>query len=373
MYFTMAPEQRQFSANLHRMLAASNVLHSGRRWAAGDREPGLTIWRSLAGAGVTGLVIPHEFGGMAAQPADLLVACEELGHHGLPGPVAESLGAVPQLLTAIATAQRSAAGRSGRVGSWLSGLASGELIATVSAPPLLPFAANADVADLILLAEPGVLRLAEPGAMHHSVYAPRTLAEVTEAEVIAEGPGVTSGLRSALELGTIACAAQLLGASRALLESTARHAQHRVQFGRPIGSFQAVKHQLADVLIQLELARPLPFAAAISLAENSADAPRDVSAAKVACTRVANLAARTALQVHGAIGYTAEHDVSQWLTLIRALGPAWGSQAMHKARVLGALTAHSIPSQSIPGQSIPGQSIPGQSMHSQSMPGPPCD
>ncbi len=200
----------------------------------------------------------------------------------------------------------------------------------MAAPPLLPFAANADVADLILLAEPGVLRLAEPGAVRRTTRSARrrTLAEVTGRQLIAEGPGVTSGLRSALELGAIACSAQLLGAASALLEATARHARQRTQFGRPIGSFQAVKHRLADVLIQLELARPLLFAAAISLADESADVPRDVSAAKVACARVANLAARAALQVHGAIGYTAEHDVSQWLTLIRALGPAWGSRGI---------------------------------------------
>jgi alkylation response protein AidB-like acyl-CoA dehydrogenase len=373
MYFTLSTEQRQLSVSLHRMLIASHALHSARLWAAGDHEPGLTIWRSLGGAGVAGLVVPHEFGGLAAHPTDLLVACEELGHHGLPGPVAESLAAAPQLLTAVALRTSNKAVQSGRLGSWLSGLASGELIATVSAPPMLPFAANADVADLILLAEPGVLRLAELGTMHRSVHAARTLAEVVEAEVIAEGPGVTTGLRSALELGTIACASQLLGASRALLELTARYAQHRIQFGRPIGSFQAVKHQLADVLIQLELARPLPFAAAISLANESADAPRDVSAAKVACTRVANLAAKTALQLHGAIGYTAGHDVSQLLTLIRALALAWGSQAAHKARVLGALTGQPMQSSSMHGQSIPSQSMPGQPMPGQFMPGPSCD
>jgi alkylation response protein AidB-like acyl-CoA dehydrogenase len=372
MYFTLSPEQRQFSASLHRMLAASNVLQSARRWAGGDPESGRAVWRSLAGAGVSGMAVPREFGGLAAQPADLLIACEELGHHGLPGPVAESLAAVPRLLSAVAMTSGSEATRSGQLGSWLTGLAGGELIATVSAPPLLPFAANADVADLILLAEPGVLRLARAGTTHHSLYAARTLAEVTGAEVIAEGPRVTAGLRSALELGTIACAAQLLGASRALLELTARYAQHRVQFGRPIGSFQAVKHQLADVLIQLELARPLLFGAAISLADESADAPRDVSAAKVACARAANLAGRAALQVHGAIGYTAEHDVSQWLTLIRALGPAWGSQAMHKARVLGALTGQSKRGPSVPGPSVPGPSVPEQSMPEQSMRGSPC-
>jgi alkylation response protein AidB-like acyl-CoA dehydrogenase len=353
MQFTLSAEQRQFSASLHGMLTVSDALRSARRWAAGDREPGLAIWRSLAGAGVTGLAVPQEFGGLAAHPVDLLVACEELGHHALPGPVAESLAAVPQLLTAVATAPGHDATLTGRFGAWLDGLASGQLIATLSAPPLLPFAANADTADLILLAEPGTLRLAEPAATHRSVNAARTLAEVRPAELIADGPSIAAALRSALDLGTLACAAQLLGASRALLEATARYAQQRVQFGRPIGSFQAVKHQLADVLIQLELARGLPFAAAISLAEESADAPRDVSAAKVACAEVANRAARTALQVHGAIGYTAEHDVSQWLTLIRALSPAWGSQATHRARVLGALT--------------------GQSVHAQSMRGPSCD
>jgi len=165
------------------------------------------------------------------------VACEELGHHAVPGPVAESLAAVPQLLTVVATSSGHDAALTARVATWLQGLASGHLIATLSAPPVLPFAANADMAELILLAEPGALRLAEPAATHRSVCAARTLADVSPAELIADGPGVTAALRSALDLGTIACAAQLLGASRALLEATARYAQQRVQFGRSIGSF----------------------------------------------------------------------------------------------------------------------------------------
>ncbi len=351
MYFTLSAEQRQFSASLHGMLTVSDALNSARRWGAGDHEPGLIIWRSLATAGVTGLAVPPKFGGLPADPADLLVACDELGHHALPGPVAESLAVVPHLLAGVATGPGIDASVADRTAAWLAGLASGQLIATLAAPPLLPFAANADVAGLIVIAEPATLRLAEPTAFHPSVNAARTLADVRQAELIAEGTAVTATLRTALDLGTIACAAQLLGASRALLEASARHAQHRVQFGRPIGSFQAVKHQLADVLIEVEFARPLLFAAAISLAEGSADAPRDVSAAKVACSRAANLAARAALQVHGAIGYTAEHDVSQWLTLIRALSPAWGSEAMHKARVLGALTGQLTGGQPIGGPS----------------------
>jgi alkylation response protein AidB-like acyl-CoA dehydrogenase len=332
MQFTLSAEQRQFSASLQRMLTAAGAIHSARARAAGDREPVLAVWRSLADAGVTALAVPAESGGAGADTTDLVLACQELGRYAVPGPVAESLAAVPQLLAAIRAAE------SGVPGTWLSQLASGRLIATLSAPPLLPFAADVEVAGLVLLAGPDSVRIGEPGPVHRSVAAARTLSEVTGGQLRADGPEVAPALASALDYGTIACAAQLLGASHALLDAAARHARQRVQFGRPIGAFQAVKHQLANVLIGLEFARTLLFGAAISLAAESADAPRDVSAAKVACTDLANLATRTALQVHGAIGYTAEHDVSQWLTLVRALGPAWGSPAMHRARVLAAVT-----------------------------------
>ena len=129
----------------------------------------------------------------------------------------------------------------------------------------------------------------------------------------------------------------LLGAGRALLEASVRHASVRAQFGRPVGAFQAVKHKLADAAIALEFARPLLDAAAAALADGSATCGRDVSAAKVACADAASLAARAALQVHGAIGYTAEHDLSLWLTKVRALVAAWGSQAEHRERVMAAL------------------------------------
>ena len=111
------------------------------------------------------------------------------------------------------------------------------------------------------------------------------------------------------------------------------------QFGRPVGSFQAVKHRLADVAIALEFARPLVAGAAAALTEGRATAARDTSAAKVAATDAARLAARAALQVHGAIGYTQELDLHLWLTKVQALANAWGSQSSHRARVLAALAA----------------------------------
>jgi alkylation response protein AidB-like acyl-CoA dehydrogenase len=111
-----------------------------------------------------------------------------------------------------------------------------------------------------------------------------------------------------------------------VLADSVTYAKQRRQFGREIGSYQAIKHKLADVRIALDFARPLVHGAALG------EAP--VSAAKVAAADAAHLSARTGLQVHGAIGYTAEFDLSLWLNRIRALVTAWGTPAYHRARVL---------------------------------------
>lgn len=334
MNLSRSGEQEQFAASLREMLAAADGPAAARSWAGGDRKPGLEIWRSLAEAGVTALMVPADHGGLGADPVDLVIACEEIGQHAVPGPVAESLAAVPVLF----------AGLSGAVIAEATGvlerLASGELIATLAAPPTLPYAADADVAGPVLLAEleRGRVSLAVPARSLRSVDAARTLCAVTPAELVAEGPAAIAAIERAVEFGTLACAAQLLGLGHALLEMTAAHARQRVQFGQPVGSFQAVKHHLADVAVGLEFARPLLSGAAVSLGAGAADAPRDVSAAKVACTAAATRAARTALQIHGAIGYTAEHDCGIYLTKVQALGAAWGSQARHRSRVLAAVT-----------------------------------
>ena len=325
MTVTRSAEQQQFASSLHDLLAAADVPGAARRWAGGDHSPGLALWRKLAGTGVTALAVPPGSGGLGASWLDVVIACEELGHHAVPGPVAESVAAVPELIAALADERLSA--------RWLPGLAAGDLIATVALPPWLPYAADADAAGLVLLAELGSVRLATAGARHRSVDPARSLSQA---------PAVAAAVARAREAGTLACAAQLLGAGRALLEAGVSHARQRSQFGRPIGSFQAVKHQLADVAIGLEFARPLLGAAAVAVTDGERTAARDVSAAKVACTTAAQRAARAALQVHGAIGYTQEHDLHLWLTKVRALAGAWGSQAGHRARVMAAIADGSL-------------------------------
>ena len=134
--------------------------------------------------------------------------------------------------------------------------------------------------------------------------------------------------RGAFDRGALAVAAQLLGVTEQLIEIAADYACEREQFGRPIGSFQAIKHHLANVLLALEFARPVTYRAAYSVAHDHPDRSIHVSMAKSFASDAATLAARTALQVHGAIGYTWEHDLHLWMKRAWALAAAWGDASV---------------------------------------------
>ena len=135
----------------------------------------------------------------------------------------------------------------------------------------------------------------------------------------------------------LATAAQLVGASAEMLSMSVAYAKTRKQFGREIGSFQSLKHQLADLMLAVDFARPLVQRAAYSLATGTPTASRDVSAAKVNAARAAEQAARTAIQVHGAIGYTDELELQYWLKRVWWLVPNWGGEVVHRGRVAAAV------------------------------------
>jgi hypothetical protein len=300
MRFIPDVEQVAFARALREMLASSDVPSVIRAWADGDPAPGRKLWSRLAELGIDEL---------AAEPVGLVLAFEELGRAGVPGPYVESVAVLPAL-----------------------GVDVGDSISTLAAPPHVPYALDAAVADAVYLLDGSTLTSAESVGALESVDKARLLAAVRAVGAVRE---VDSS--AAFERGTLAVAAQLLGLGAALLDRSGAFAKQRNQFGKPIGSFQAVKHQLADVAVALDLARPLLFGAALGLAGPSA--ARDTSAAKVACTDAAYLAARTALQVHGAIGYTSEYDLALWLTKVRALVSAWGTQRYHRDRVMAAISA----------------------------------
>jgi alkylation response protein AidB-like acyl-CoA dehydrogenase len=283
MRFELTEDQRDFAASLDRLLATADTPAVTRAWARGDHEPGLKLWQRLAEQGVTVLAVE-------ATPVEVCVAFESLGKHAVPGPWVESAAYLPVAL------EREVEG-----------------IATVCVAPHVPYALDADIADEVYV---GDTLAGEVGTMHVSVDRSRRLFEVT-------GDGTPH--REAFDLAALATSAQLLGAGERLLQDSVSYVKQRRQFGREIGSYQAVKHALADVRIALDFARPLVYGAA--LGEISA------SAAKVASSDAAYLASRTGLQVHGAIGYTQEFDLSIWITKVRALVGAWGTPAWHRARL----------------------------------------
>jgi len=283
MRFELTEDQRDFAASLDRLLAGADTAKIARAWAGGEHEPGLKLWSRLAEQGVTMLATE-------ATPVELCVAFEALGRYAVPGPWVESAAYLPVAL------EREVEG-----------------IGTVSVAPHVPHALDADVADEVYVGSTPATGI---GSMHVSVDRSRRLFEVT-------GEGEPD--RAAFDLAVLATSAQLLGLGERVLEDSVTYAKQRKQFGREIGSYQAIKHALADVRIALDFARPLVFAAALGEVSPSA--------AKVACSDAAYLASRTGLQVHGAIGYTQEFDLSIWITKVRALVGAWGTPAWHRGRL----------------------------------------
>ncbi|WP_336212806.1 acyl-CoA dehydrogenase family protein [Nonomuraea sp. LPB2021202275-12-8] len=324
MRFVLDAEQRLFGETLDKLLVQAAVPAVVRDWAAGRPEPGLALWRSLAGAGVFAVAVPGRAGGAGVLPVELVTAFHELGGHGVPGPYAETVAAAVLL------------DRLSPDSPWLPGIAGGTTVVSLALPPAVPYALDGDVAGVVLVVEGEELRAAVPGEALVSLDPARRMFPVLSGDVTAVGPEVAAAAGQALDLGTLACAAQLVGAGRRLLEVSVDHAGSRRQFGRPIGEFQAVKHHLASALVELEYARPLVYGAA--LAYGSPDFPREVSAAKVMASEAAYRAAKIALQVHGAIGYTDEYDPSLLIRKARALYAAWGSPAAHRARLMSELS-----------------------------------
>jgi alkylation response protein AidB-like acyl-CoA dehydrogenase len=154
---------------------------------------------------------------------------------------------------------------------------------------------------------------------------------------IAQGERAHSLLAAALDRGALACAAEALGAADRMIELAVAYTTERVQFGVPIGSFQAVKHMLADCKVALEYARPFVYRAAHSVASADEQRPLHVSMAKLAACEAATSTAKAALQAHGAIGYTWEQDLHIWMRRAWSLEHAWGRGPFHHDRVRSAL------------------------------------
>ena len=347
MHFAFTEQQLEFRDAVRQVLAAECTTGDVRAAydAPAARGP---RWTTLAELGVTGLTVPAAHGGLGLGMVDLVPLVEEAGRVALPEPLAVTAGVAAPLLAdleADGTADN-------RIGRWLDALAVGDLVAAVADPhhPGLPVA-GATGSDLLLLVHDGPdgpeLHGVDGGGVAvdpaPSLDPTRRLGTPSwvpsPGTVLVRGGPARTHLARTADRAAVATGAELLGLADAMIALTSGYAKERQQFGRAIGSFQAVKHLLAGAQVLLEFARPVVYGAAWSLDAGAPDASRAASVAKAYASDAAVEAARVSLQVHGAIGYTWECDLHLFLKRTWALSEAWGSAADHRARLLDSLLA----------------------------------
>ena len=322
MRFAFTDEQRMFAGIVREMLAEACPPKAVREAAHDATCLSVERWRRLAEVGLLGITLPEEHGGSAADEIDLVLALEETGYACLPEPIVESYVASSALLD------------SPLGNDWLTSVALGDEVITAGTPDLVN---HGDEADLAILIDPDGVRAAERLTSRRE---PRPSLDPTRRlfRVTAEGTRLEKAdPQRSLDRGAWGSAAQAIGVARRAVELAAGYARDRQQFGVPIGSFQAVKHRLADAHLAVEFARPVVYRAAWSLARGDLASSMHASMAKAMASDAAVGACRAALQVHGAIGYTEEHDLHLWLKRGFALASAWGTAAEHRGRVLAAL------------------------------------
>jgi len=307
MRFAFTDDQKLFAEGLRDLLAKE--CPPGRVRAAWDDGTGhdAALWDHLAEMGVFGMLVPEDAGGLGGTEVDLVLLLEELGRAAVPGPVLETAAVV-----APALGDPAVAGTAALDGS--------------------PYVPHAHVTSIVLVPG-GVVRTEGAGLTEVDALDGGRRLFTLDAPV--EPLGYDEAL--AFDRGALAAAAVLVGLSEHMIDVAAEYARQREQYGRPIGVNQAVKHLLADALLKVEFAKPAVYRAAWSVAHGEPTRARDVSMAKAFASDAAYRSSRSAMQVHGAIGYTWEADLQLWMKKAWALQRAWGDATFHRRRVADAV------------------------------------
>jgi alkylation response protein AidB-like acyl-CoA dehydrogenase len=308
-------EQTQFAG-----LAAKVFSAATRDTLALDDGSAGAIRAELAEIGLPLLAVAEDLGGGGMTEIDVVLILEEAGYADVPVPIAETVGVVAPMVARYGTAEQRQ--------RWLPALASGHSLGTTVCPGT--GLGSRRGAGLALVEHDGRVHLVDLGLVDYGRLwsSPGEMLAAAGAPCLAEPPLSVAELRFR---GAWVTAALLNGVSRRLLDLSLDHARTREQFGVAIGSFQAVKHMLADMAACVESARPTAWSAARTLA---ADDPRSGLAAGVAkavAGRAGALANDHAMQIHGAIGFTREHALRRWLLFGHELESRWGTAAEHHA------------------------------------------
>ena len=410
MKFAFTDDQQVFAETLSEVFAKRCPPEVVR--ACWDSPTGYSeeLWATLAEMGVLAITAPESVGGLGGDERDLVQLMEAAGRAAAPLPLLEHVAVgIPALAEAAVSCQTAE--------GWLEGAIAGEILVTAGindpfsnasnffvssdetssssnaiahstadeptssknasgerADDISPasnqgsstqYANYAAQADVAILSHEGELYAVEhkdhQAHEQPSVDGTRRIARVEwSPDAATPLPGASASL--AFDRGATAAAASCVGLAQHMLDTTVEYVKEREQFGKPVGSYQAVKHHLADVAKAVSFARPSVYAAAWAISQSSisqsadskntasesatsastgsghnADRAQYVSAAKSLASDAADLAAAKCLQCHGAIGYTFEHDLQLWLKRAWTTSVSWGSASYHRSRLASLL------------------------------------
>jgi alkylation response protein AidB-like acyl-CoA dehydrogenase len=325
MHFAFSEDQLALRDAVRDLLAKECPPSAVRAAWSSDSGRCPSAWAALTEMGVLGVLAPESVGGLGLDEIDLVLVLEETGRFALPEPIVETAAVAIPMLAA-------------RADGLAAPLVSGASAAVVHA--LAPFGVWADTAAEIVVLGAAVLSTVAPDDANlspvESVDGARRLFTVDYPDLpssVNVPPEHHAEVDLAFDRAALGTAAQLVGLADRMITMTVEYATERKQFGVPIGSFQAVKHHLANARLALEFARPLVYRAAWSIATGDPERAVAVSLAKAGASDAALLAGRVALQCHGAIGYTTEYDLHLFMKRAWALAATWGDSAWHRARV----------------------------------------
>lgn len=328
MNFAFTADQLLFRDTVRDFLTAECSPADVRTLAAGEGRSS-TRWGKLAELGLTGLTVPEAQGGLGLGLVDLVLIAEEAGRAALPEPLIDQIGIVVPLLARFADKPE--------VAAILEGITAGTTKVAIG-HPADPYVADAADADWLILGQGDAVHLVSADKVgltpETSVDPLRRIAAVRwtpdNTTLLSDVPGLWG---SVLDHGALCASAQALGLAQTMVDLAADYARTRSQFGKPIGSFQAVKHHLASVQVAIEFAKAPVYKAAFSLAQGLPRAARDIAQGRIAAIDAAASAARTAIQVFGAMGYTYEVDLHFFMKRAWALAGVWGDRHFHVARL----------------------------------------
>lgn len=337
MNFNFTDDQLVFRDAVRKFLMVEAAPEVLREIWAGDAGRSPDLRKKFTEQGLTSISVAEEFGGLGMGDIDWCLIHQELGYFAIPDSLIDTAYISAGIFSDLLKQNPS---KADFYKKWLAKIVDGSARIAIS-HPVNPLVCDAAIADLVIIFSGDEIHLVPRNEYEveqsHSIDLSRRLYAIQwspKADTChLKGAAAVEIAERTLNRANLAITGQLLGLSQRMLDASIDYTSNRKQFGKPIGSFQAVKHHLADVAIQLEFAKPVYTRAAYSFVHDQSLSAVNISHAKLAAAKTAWLSAKQAIQVHGAMGYTWEVDLQMFMKRAWALDATWGDRGFHKKRV----------------------------------------